>query len=105
VLGSIERLKRKWFRPAEIFGVFQQYRSLSASGDRILSVCFGEITPDCYRQIKSLKNFPPKPENFSKADSENSKPRGNLRPTAAVRLSLQEGSNRHITVVDKESNE
>jgi hypothetical protein len=38
---------------------------------------------------------------FSKADTENFPNSGNLRPEAAVRLSLQKGSNRHKAVIDK----
>jgi hypothetical protein len=43
VLGSIERLKRKWFSPAEKFRVFQQYRPFSASHETIFRVSYGEI--------------------------------------------------------------
>jgi hypothetical protein len=57
------------------------YGSLAAAGDSILRVRFREITPDCYRQIRSLKISPQKPEYFSKADTENPKLRGCLRPT------------------------
>jgi hypothetical protein len=46
---------------------------VAAAGKRILRVCFREITPDCYRQIRGLKISPQKPGNFSKADTENLK--------------------------------
>ena len=36
---------------------------------------------------------------FSEGDAQQTGLGGNLRPEAAVRLSLQEGSNRHIAVV------
>ena len=47
-------------------------------------VCFGEITPNCYRQIRGLRISPQKPGYFSKADTENPKFRGDLRPTAVA---------------------
>jgi hypothetical protein len=40
--------------------------SVAAAGKRILSVCFGEITPDCYRQIRGLRISPQKPGNSPK---------------------------------------
>jgi hypothetical protein len=38
VLGSIERLKRKWFCSAEKFRVFQQYRPVAEGKEYFLSV-------------------------------------------------------------------
>ena len=43
MLGSIERLKRKWLCPVEKSRVFQQYRHLAALDFLVLSVGFGSI--------------------------------------------------------------
>jgi hypothetical protein len=67
-------------------GISVSVGSVAAAGSHILSVCFGEITPDCYRQIRDLRISPQKPGNFSKADTENPKFRGDLRPTRDTEL-------------------
>jgi hypothetical protein len=60
--------------------------SVTAAGESILSVCSGEITPDCDRQIRGLRISPPKPENFSKAGTEYPTFRGDLRHTTDARV-------------------
>jgi hypothetical protein len=58
-----------------------RFGSLAASGDQFLGVCFHKIS----RHIRGLKIFLLKPGYFSKADTENPKLRGNLRPAAVTR--------------------
>ena len=54
--------------------------SVAAAGESILSVCFREITPGCYYQFRGLRIFPLNPGYYPKADTENPKFRGDLRP-------------------------
>jgi hypothetical protein len=52
---------------------------------------------------EDLEFSPPYPGNSSKGDAQSQTMSFSVRPEAAVRLSLQEGSNRHIAAIHQTS--